>query len=85
MRMPHGLAAEVQEVAETMEKQGLKEEAIEFYTQVNQLAADAPFPWFLQQRIRFWHLTEERAGHLWCRLASSLLARSRHRSPTSAG
>ena len=40
-----GLAAEVQEVAETMEKQGLKEEAIEFYTQVHKLGADPP-SWF---------------------------------------
>ena len=36
----------LQEVAETMEKQGLKEEAIEFYTQVYNLAG---------QQLPRWH------------------------------
>lgn len=38
MRTLHFLL-HLQEVAETMEKQGLKEEAIEFYTQVNKQPA----------------------------------------------
>ena len=67
----------VQEVAETLEKRGLKEEAIEFYTQVSNVSFLAA-----SGDVSDFRLTRELAAVT--RRPTYLLARSRLRKQTNA-